>query len=57
MIYLEEILERADELYDLIAKEKDNVLATGNISLHGEFKEAQISLSRLVEKIENLLKN
>lgn len=54
---MEEILERADELYDLIAKEKDNVLNTGNISLHGEFKEAQISLSRLVEKIENLLKN
>ncbi|WP_300902294.1 hypothetical protein [uncultured Clostridium sp.] len=53
---MEEIMERAYELCDLIAKEKDNISGTGNSKLYWTFEEGETALSSVIEQIENLLK-
>ncbi|WP_298042637.1 hypothetical protein [uncultured Clostridium sp.] len=54
---MEEILEKAYELYDLIGKEKDEIAGQGNSKLYWDFLEGQTALSSIMEGIENLLKN
>lgn len=50
-------MERAYELCDLIAKEKDNISGTGNSKLYWDFVEGETALSSIIEDIESLLKN